>query len=404
MMKFISAQQLNCKNLYVTLRYVRISFHVFLATPSEFHGTSTFYEKKQAIKNMNKQFFKGSKTTAHWMAKVAFFAVCGLAMAACSDNNDDDNTILPTPDTEKECVRPDFLKTGDTIAIVSPSYVTSDEVIEKGMEAIRSWGFVPVKAPNLNKEYLVKYAGTIAQRASDLEWAYNNPEVKAIMCTRGGYGCIQLLDVMPADIYAKHAKWLVGYSDITTLHSASVRAGAMSIHGTMLSSLASTSGTADDDKMLAALLQGNIPHYDWQTTYDNKPGTARGVLVGGNLCTMAPIIGTEYDFTSRGDIILFIEEIGENARNIDRIIYSLMLHGTLSHVKGIITGDFYSNGDEFNIGNIEDMIRKYTLQDVNIPIAHGFHAGHAGVNYPLIEGAHVTLTAGEHQATLDFNM
>ena len=352
---------------------------------------------------MGKRLFKCGRLIDRWMAKTTLLAVCALA-AACSDDDGDNGKVAPQPDAVKECVRPDFLKKGDTIAIVSPSYLTSDAVIESGMEAIRSWGFVPVKAPNLNMEYLVKYAGTVAQRASDLEWAYNNTQVKAIMCTRGGYGCIQLLDVLPADIYTKHAKWLVGYSDITTLHSASVRAGAMSIHGTMLSSLAGTKGLSDDDLTLAALLQGNIPHYDWQTTYDNKPGTAKGVLVGGNLCTMAPILGTEYDFTSQGDIILFIEEIGENARNIDRIMYSLMLHGALSRVKGIVTGDFYSNGDEFNIGNIEDLIRKYTLHDVNIPIAHGFHAGHAGVNYPLIEGAHATLSVGEHQTTLDFDI
>lgn len=351
---------------------------------------------------MNKRLFAGCDIVACFIAKVTFVALLGLVVAACSD--DDSHVPVPQPSVEKKCVRPAFLKQGDTIAIISPSYVTSDAVIENGMDAVRSWGFVPVKSPNLNKEYLTRYAGSVSQRASDLEWAYGNPHVKAIMCTRGGYGCIQLLDVIPADIFTRHAKWLVGYSDVTTLHSASVKAGTMSIHGTMLSSLANTKGVADDDNTLARMLQGDIPHYEWQTTYDNKPGLARGVLVGGNLCTMAPLLGTEYDFTSQGDIILFIEEIGENARNIDRIMYSLMLHGALQRVKGIITGDFYSNGDEFNIGNIEDMIRKYTLQDVDIPIAHGFHAGHAGVNYPLIEGANVTLDVGVHKAMLDFNM
>lgn len=350
---------------------------------------------------MQELLLAGCRRAARLAAHAAVAVACMMAVAACSD---DDPEPSPLPDTPKECVRPAFLKPGDTIAIVSPSYVTTDAVIESGMEAIRSWGFVPVKAPNLNQEYLSRYAGTVAQRASDLEWAYRNGQVKAIMCTRGGYGCIQLLDVLPAGIYAEHPKWLVGYSDITTLHSASVVAGAMSIHGTMLSSLAGTNGKADDDKTLVGLLKGDIPQYNWTTTYDNRPGTASGTLVGGNLCTMAPLLGTQYDFTAHGDLILFIEEIGENARNIDRIIYSLVLHGALQRVKAIVTGDFYSNGDEFNIGNIEDMIRKYTLQDVNIPIAHGFHAGHAGVNYPLIEGAHVTLTAGEHQATLDFNM
>ena len=335
--------------------------------------------------------------------RLAILALIGITLNACSsDDSGPTDPICPNP--SRDFVQPSYLRQGDTIAIISPSYITSDENIEKGMEVIRSWGFVPVKAPNLNQAYLERYAGTIAQRASDIEWAYNNPQVKAIMCTRGGYGTIQLLDVLPSDVFTKHPKWLIGYSDITTLHSASVTAGAMSIHGTMLTSLVGTEGKADDDQQLVKLLQGEIPHYDWQTDYDNKPGTAQGILVGGNLCTIAPLIGSAYDFTSRGDIILFIEEIGENARNIDRILYSLKVHGTLSRIKGIITGDFYENGDEFKIGNIEDMIRKYTYGDVTIPIAHGFHAGHAGVNYPLIEGAQVTLQVNSHQASLNFKL
>lgn len=335
--------------------------------------------------------------------RLTILALIGITLNACSsDDSDSTGPICISP--RRDCVQPQFLKQGDTIAIISPSYITSEENIDKGMEVIRTWGFVPVKAPNLNQTYLERYAGTIAQRASDIEWAYRNPQVKAIMCTRGGYGTIQLLDVLPSDVFTQHPKWLIGYSDITTLHSASVTAGAMSIHGTMLTSLVSTQGKADDDQQLVKLLLGDIPHYDWQTDYDNKPGTAQGTLVGGNLCTIAPLIGSAYDFTSRGDIILFIEEIGENARNIDRILYSLKVHGALSRIKGIITGDFYENGDEFKIGNIEDMIRKYTYGDVTIPIAHGFHAGHAGVNYPLIEGAHVMLQVSSHQASLDFKL
>lgn len=357
---------------------------------------------------MTLKIYKQSTSPIKAIMHTVLIILCSGMMNACSSDDPEpgDNPINPDPNPNMgvTCMRPDFLKQGDTIAIISPSYVTSEENIEKGMDVIRSWGFVPIKAPNLNKTYLVKYAGTIAERATDIEWAYNNPQVKAIMCSRGGYGCIQLLDVLPTEIFTQHPKWLIGYSDITTLHSASVTAGTMSIHGTMLTSLVGTQGIAEDDKQLVKLLQGDIPHYDWTTSLENKVGTAQGTLVGGNLCTIAPIIGTAYDFTSKGDIILFIEEIGENARNIDRILYSLKIHGALSRVKGIITGDFYENGDEFQIGNIEDMIRKYTYQDVSIPIAHGFHAGHAGVNFPLIEGAQVKLQVNEHQAILDFNL
>ena len=109
--------------------------------------------------------------------------------------------------------------------------------------------------------------------------------------------------------------------------------------------------------------------------------------MGGNMCTFTPLIGSEYDFTSKGDIILFVEEIGENARNIDRMMYSLKIHGVLSRVKGILVGDFYACRDEFKIGNIEEMFDTYSQTDVDIPIVYGVRAGHAGVNWPLVEGA-----------------
>ena len=120
--------------------------------------------------------------------KAAFAAmICGMVLTAC--NNDDDITgnkgTAQPDDTPKECVRPNFLQPGDKIAVVSPSYVTDDVTIQMGMDAIREMGFDPILAPNANKPYLVKYAGTAEERTSDLEWAYNNPQIKAIMCTRG---------------------------------------------------------------------------------------------------------------------------------------------------------------------------------------------------------------------------
>lgn len=328
----------------------------------------------------------------------------GMVLTAC--NNDDDvtgnNGTIQPDDTPKECVRPSFLQPGDKIAIVSPSYATDDATNQMGMEAIREMGFDPILAPNANNSYLVKYAGTAEERVSDLEWAYNNPEIKAIMCTRGGYGTIQLLPLLNPTLIRNNPKWLIGYSDITTLLSFSVAsAKVMAIHGTMLSSLKKTMGKSEDDMMLRDMLRGDMPHYEWQSNaHPNRTGTAKGMLVGGNMCTFTPLIGSPYDFTSQGDIILFVEEIGENARNIDRMMYSLKIHGVMPRVKGILVGDFAACGDEFKIGSIEEMLDKYTLSELQIPIAYGFRAGHAGVNWPLIEGLPVTLTVNTDRATL----
>ena len=331
--------------------------------------------------------------------------VCCMALTGC--NNDDDiteNNNARPDDTPRECIRPDFLQPGDKVAVVSPSYVTDDVTIQMGMDAIREMGFYPILAPNTNKTYLVKYAGTAEERTSDLEWAYNNPEIKAIMCTRGGYGAVQLLPLINASLIRNNPKWLIGYSDITTLLSFSVAtANVMAIHGTMLSSLKNTKGKAEDDIMLRDMLRGDLPRYEWQSIeHPNRSGSARGILVGGNMCTFTPLIGSPYDFTSQGDIILFVEEIGENARNIDRMMYSLKIHGVMPRVKGILVGDFAGCGDEFQIGSIEEMFDKHTLADLQIPIAYGFRAGHNGVNWPLIEGAPVTLNVTTDRASLTF--
>ena len=338
---------------------------------------------------------------------IAIAASLFFCISICSCDDDDEVLpVVPSPsDTPHECICPDFLKVGEQIAIVSPSYVTDDETIAKGMEAIRTMGFEPVLAPNVNKTYLVKYAGTAAQRASDLEWAYSNDNIKAIMVTRGGYGAIQLLPLLPSSLVHDHPKWLIGYSDITTLLSYSVSSNVMAIHGTMLSSLKNTSGVSEDDLMLKDLLLGSLPLYEWSSAgHPNRIGTAKGMLVGGNMCTFTPLIGSDYDFTSQGDIILFVEEVGENARNIDRMMSALKIHGVLDRVKGILVGSFDSCNDDFNVGSIEDMLSKYTLSDVNIPIAYSFPAGHSGINWPLIEGAPVTLTVSATSATLQFNI
>ena len=330
----------------------------------------------------------------------------GMVMCACSDDNEIISPEKPvSPNTPRVCKCPEFLQSGDKIAIVSPSYVTDEATLERGMEAVRTMGFEPVLAPNVNKTYLVKYAGSPSERAADLAWAYSNQDVKAIMVTRGGYGAIQLLPLLDATLIQSNPKWLIGYSDITTLLSFSVAFNVMAIHGTMLSSLKVTEGKSEDDILLKNMLLGSLSQYEWASAgHVNRTGKARGVLVGGNMCTFTPLVGSPYDFTSQGDIILFVEEVGENARNIDRMMYALKLHGVLSRVKGILVGSFDACGDDFNIGSIEEMLSKYTLSDVTIPIAYGFPAGHAGVNWPLIEGAVVTMNVETTHASLSFDI
>ena len=125
------------------------------------------------------------------------------------------------------CKKPDYLKRGDKVALISPSFFTPMENVEKTAALLRTWGLEPVIGPNVGKTYNGKYAGTVAERLSDIRWALNDPSIKAIICNRGGYGTIQLIDNLKLEELSAHPKWLVGFSDITTLHGLLTRAGVM---------------------------------------------------------------------------------------------------------------------------------------------------------------------------------
>ena len=301
-----------------------------------------------------------------------------------------------------KCVKPDYLKAGDRVALISPSYFTPMENVEKAAEVLRGWGLVPVIGPNVGKLYAGKYAGTVEERLSDIRWALNDTTIKAIICNRGGYGTIQLIDRMQLKEWSAHPKWLVGFSDITTLHGLLTRAGVMSVHGTMSSFLAN-GGTDGSSTLLRDLLMGNVPRYLLPAHQENITGKASGVLVGGNLCTFVPNLGSQADATKGKDLILFIEEVEEPMHNIDRQMRILQMNGVLERCKGIILGEFTDCGTEFTYTSVEAMLHMI-LEKYNIPVLCGFPGGHGDVNLPLVMGAPVTIDVRPDGATLQFNI
>ena len=324
----------------------------------------------------------------------------GFSMTSYNDG-DDDEIVIPDQPVVLNCERPDYLKAGDKVALISPSYFTPMENVEKTADVLRGWGLVPVIGPNVGKKTDGQYAGTIEERVSDIRWALSDPSIKAIICNRGGYGTIQYIDRLTLAELKASPKWWVGFSDITTLHGLLARAGVMSIHGTMSSFLAK-GGTDATSTLMRDLLLGRVPRYEVPAHPQNITGSASGTLVGGNLCTFVPNLGSQADATKGKDIILFVEEVGEPMHNIDRQLRVLKMNGVLDRCKGIVLGEFTSCGSEFTYESVEAMLHEL-LKAYNIPVMCGFPGGHGDVNLPLVMGAKVTLDVRADGATLQFN-
>ena len=332
----------------------------------------------------------------------AAILACGFILTSCS--NDDNHPVIPTPEQPvvQNCVKPDYLKEGDKVALISPSYFTPMENVDKTAEVLRSWGLEPVVGPNVGKVVDGRYAGTVAERVSDIRWALNDSSIKAIICNRGGYGTIQLIDQLTLAELKASPKWLVGFSDISTLHGLLTRAGVMSIHGTMSSFLAK-GGTDATSTLMRDLLLGKVPCYEVPAHKQNITGKATGTLVGGNICTFAPNLGSQADATIGNDLILFVEEVEESMHNIDRQMRILQMNGVLDRCKGIILGEFTDCGKEFTYESVEAMLHEL-LKAYDIPVLCGFPGGHGDVNLPLVMGANVTIDVRNDGATLQFNI
>ena len=298
-------------------------------------------------------------------------------------------------------VKPPSLKEGDTIAVISPSSTPGPTTIEKGCKTLREWGYVPVVGPHALNSYH-GFAGTADERAADLLWALREPSVKAIVCSRGGDGAVQVLRRIPLDEFRRHPKWVMGFSDVTALHSAEVAAGVMSIHSPMCDGM----GRDTVCVVMQELLRGGLPDYRVPTHPLNRQGEATGRLVGGNLSVFCGLAGSEYDFLNRADsegLILFFEDTGEQMSKVDRMLHLLEIRGVLSRLKGIIVGHFSNyKHPENGFTDMYDMLHEY-LQHYDIPVAYDFPVGHhSDWNPPMVEGCCVHLKVAPEGTTIKF--
>ena len=307
-------------------------------------------------------------------------------------------------EAQQRLVMPAALKAGDTIAVVSPSSTPDSMTVVKGCQTLREWGFVPVVGPHALSNWH-GFAGTADERTADMLWALRDSTVKAILCSRGGDGAVQVLQRIALNEFYNHPKWVMGFSDATALHSAEVAAGVMSIHCSMCDGISLRGERDSVNAVLRRLMQGELPDYQVPAHPFNQRGEAEGILVGGNLSVLCGLAGSDYDFLNRVDegLILFIEDTGEGLSKVDRMLHQIEIRGILSKLKGVVVGHFSKyKSPENGFADMYDMLHEY-LQHYGIPVCYDFPVGHhSGLNYPMVEGCRARFKVGDEGTSLQF--
>ncbi|MGX9707551.1 S66 peptidase family protein [Laceyella tengchongensis] len=298
-------------------------------------------------------------------------------------------------------MKPPALKPGDLIGVIAPASPVPEERRERALQTLRRFGY-RLKVGASVQEQHGYFSGTDEVRARDVNEMFADPEVRAIMCIRGGYGSQRLLDRIDYAMIRRNPKIFVGYSDITSLHLALwKKAGLITFHGPMVGELEHVS---EEEEMAWSVLfrqlsdpqpLGEYPDTGRTLCFTITPGRATGRLVGGNLCLLAASMGTPYELDTTGKI-LFIEEVGEEPYRIDRMLTQLRLAGKLEQAAGILFTDFH----DCDAANPE---RSLTLREVleeiirplGVPAYFGFQAGHTEPNLALPIGIQADLDAGE---------
>ncbi len=298
-----------------------------------------------------------------------------------------------------EILTPRPLVPGDRVAILSPSSIIKPQTVYKALPAFTDCGWVPYVGEHTFDRHGT-YAGTDEARYSDLEAALLDPDTRAIVCARGGYGAVHLLDRLNRLPLRDDPKWIVGYSDISALHALMSSHGIESVHAPMCKHIASSRGRDYDSRRLFDILSGRREMVRVSSHRYNRTGSASGRLVGGNLAVIAGLIGTPFDVLTPGNI-LFIEDIAEPIYKVERIFYNLRLNGTLAGLKGLIVGRFTDYHPDRDNDSMESMISRMTA-GYDYPVAFGVPVGHVNHNIPLICSSTITFTVDSSESALSY--
>ncbi|KIO76973.1 peptidase S66 [Pedobacter lusitanus] len=301
---------------------------------------------------------------------------------------------------------PPYLKAGDVIGITSPAGFITPENIQPAVQLMESWGFKIMIGSAIGKRDFT-FGGTDEERRKDLQEMLDNPSIKAIMCARGGYGIVRIIDQLNFDEFVKHPKWLIGFSDVTVLHChINQNFGIATIHSKMCNSFPDSWAKAEPIQVTTILsirqaLMGEEYTLNALVVQGNRVGKGQGVVVGGNLSIIANDSGTKSDLNTNGKI-LFLEDTGEYLYSLDRMFWNLKRTGKLAQLAGLIIGGFSVKPDdpgEIFGKTIYDIVLE-KVREYSYPVCFDFPVGHQRANFALRSGTIHVLEVGPGGSTL----
>ena len=294
---------------------------------------------------------------------------------------------------------PPSLQKGDTIALVATARKNIDDNLKPAIDLLHSWGLEVVIGSSIGLDNN-QLAGTDEQRAADFQQQMDNPNIKAIWCVRGGYGTVRMIDLLDFTKFKQNPKWIVGFSDVTVIHSYVNKLKIATIHGAMPITVGKAS--AESIESLRKSLFGEKLEYETSFSPANRLGNAKGEIVGGNLSILYSLMGSNAQIDCKGKI-LFIEDLDEYLYHIDRMMISLKRCGCFDGLNGLIVGTMTKMKDnEIPWGKNANQIIEDVTKGYSFPIFYNFPAGHFRDNRALIFGKQVSLELNTTTSKLTF--
>lgn len=306
---------------------------------------------------------------------------------------------IATTSAQNKITMPQYLKKGDTVGILATARKIDLVTLQPAIKLLESWGLKVVIGKTIGKEEN-QLAGADWFRATDFQEMLDNPNIKAIWAAKGGYGTVRIVDRIDFTNFKKHPKWIIGFSDMTVMHSHINNMDIATLHAIMAISVKSATPEAIDSfhkALFGEALSYTLPHDNY-----NQNGIGTGELVGGNLSVLYSVMGSKSEIDYKGKI-LFIEDLDEYLYHIDRMMMNLKRNGYFDNLQGLIIGGMTSmNDNDIPWGKDALQIIKDITKDFKFPIVYNFPAGHIKDNRALIFGKTVTLEVNDKETVLKF--